>query len=314
LIGRLELAVGVDRGQMPGRSLPDQLLALAIETMLQLAAGRTSDATGVADRLLDYERGIDPTQVEAGIYAEALFVAALPYCLDGRYDEAEANLNRSIAAARGGSSQVPTVACLGMQALLRVLAEDPAGAAVLATESLELTAELQLPQTALHTSPAHLVRVLTGTENQAREALEHLSKICDQIYLPYAVVAANLAEARFQMRIDDLERAQRALVAGRDLFDELEQPSDLLTRYYRVVTEAVPGQQPVPRPPGPEALTDRELQVLRAFSSNLTQREIGRELFLSFNTIKTYARSAYRKLGVSSRTEAVRACREAGLF
>ena len=54
-----------------------------------------------------------------------------------------------------------------------------------------------------------------------------------------------------------------------------------------------------------EALTDRELDVLRLLPSHLTQREIGGQLDVSLNTVKSYTQSLYRKLGVSSRTDAV---------
>ena len=60
----------------------------------------------------------------------------------------------------------------------------------------------------------------------------------------------------------------------------------------------------------PEPLTERELTVLRFLSSGLSEREIGRELFLSFNTVHSHVKSLYRKLGVSSRAEAVARARD----
>jgi ATP/maltotriose-dependent transcriptional regulator MalT len=54
-----------------------------------------------------------------------------------------------------------------------------------------------------------------------------------------------------------------------------------------------------------EPLTERELTVLRFLSSGLTEREIAGELYLSFNTVHSHVKSLYRKLGVSSRAEAV---------
>jgi LuxR family maltose regulon positive regulatory protein len=62
-----------------------------------------------------------------------------------------------------------------------------------------------------------------------------------------------------------------------------------------------------------EALTDRELSVLRALQGPLSQREIGRELYLSINTVKSYTKSLYRKLGVAARRDAVERGRELGL-
>ena len=54
-----------------------------------------------------------------------------------------------------------------------------------------------------------------------------------------------------------------------------------------------------------EELSERERTILRLLSGPLTEREIARELFLSFNTVHTHVKSIYRKLGVSSRAEAV---------
>lgn len=57
---------------------------------------------------------------------------------------------------------------------------------------------------------------------------------------------------------------------------------------------------------GAEAgLTDREVEVLTLIAQGRTNREIAQELFLSPNSIKTYVRTAYRKIGATSRSQAV---------
>jgi len=61
--------------------------------------------------------------------------------------------------------------------------------------------------------------------------------------------------------------------------------------------------QPV-APPG-SRLTPRELEILTLITSGLTNGEIGEELGLSINSIKTYIRQAYRKIDVERRTQAV---------
>ena len=58
-----------------------------------------------------------------------------------------------------------------------------------------------------------------------------------------------------------------------------------------------------------DELSDREFDVLRLLSTHLTLREIGGELFVSENTVKTHARSIYRKLNAASRAEAVASAR-----
>ncbi len=60
------------------------------------------------------------------------------------------------------------------------------------------------------------------------------------------------------------------------------------------------------RPPGtPPVLTEREQQVLDGMSRGLSNAEIGRELFLSEDTVKTHARRLFRKIGAADRAQAV---------
>lgn len=63
------------------------------------------------------------------------------------------------------------------------------------------------------------------------------------------------------------------------------------------------------RPQASQALSDAERRILRLLASDLSLSEIGRELFLSTNTVRTHKRAIYRKLGVSSRNEAVKSAR-----
>ncbi|MFD8305960.1 LuxR C-terminal-related transcriptional regulator [Streptomyces sp. NPDC059690] len=62
----------------------------------------------------------------------------------------------------------------------------------------------------------------------------------------------------------------------------------------------------LPDPVAPtEPLTEREHAVLVRLQEDVPLRQIGSDLFISHNTVKSHARAVYRKLRVSSRTEAL---------
>ena len=58
------------------------------------------------------------------------------------------------------------------------------------------------------------------------------------------------------------------------------------------------------QPSGPD-LTEREMQVLRGMAAGKSNAQIGRELYLSEDTIKTHARRLFRKMRVNDRAQAV---------
>ncbi|MFS8586595.1 MAG: LuxR C-terminal-related transcriptional regulator, partial [Acidimicrobiia bacterium] len=63
-----------------------------------------------------------------------------------------------------------------------------------------------------------------------------------------------------------------------------------------------------------EPLSERELAVLRYLPSRLSNREIGAELYVSLNTVKSHLKAIYRKLDVDSRQDAVRRARQMGIL
>ncbi len=75
--------------------------------------------------------------------------------------------------------------------------------------------------------------------------------------------------------------------------------SDALWRRSTPAPRAVEGAAPAP------TLTEREMQVLTGMSRGRSNSEIGKELFLSEDTVKTHARRLFRKLGAADRAQAV---------
>ncbi|MEO7752002.1 MAG: LuxR C-terminal-related transcriptional regulator, partial [Terracoccus sp.] len=68
------------------------------------------------------------------------------------------------------------------------------------------------------------------------------------------------------------------------------------------------------RGPLVDPLSRRELEVLRLLASDLTGPEIARELYVTVNTLRTHTKRVFTKLGVHSRSSAVRAARDQGLL
>jgi LuxR family maltose regulon positive regulatory protein len=69
-----------------------------------------------------------------------------------------------------------------------------------------------------------------------------------------------------------------------------------------------------PRGVAGEPLTEREVTVLRLLRGALSLREIGQQLHLSPNTVKTHVKAVYRKLGVSTRHDAIASAHRIGIL
>ena len=63
-----------------------------------------------------------------------------------------------------------------------------------------------------------------------------------------------------------------------------------------------------------DALTEREIAVLREAANGLTNKEIGQALFVSDRTVQGHLQNVYQKLGVATRTEAVTKALSLGLI
>jgi DNA-binding NarL/FixJ family response regulator len=89
----------------------------------------------------------------------------------------------------------------------------------------------------------------------------------------------------------DLVDALESIHAGNTVTSEAPEPSNLSTGL------DWPGRQ--------EALSERESEIMALITQGKSNAEIAALVYLSMNTIKTYIRSAYRKIGVTNRVEAV---------
>ncbi len=127
----------------------------------------------------------------------------------------------------------------------------------------------------------------------------------------WATIHARLALAHASLLLDDrvgaktfVEEASAAL----DTVTEAGRLPELIADLEHLLNAARHDQL------GPSSLTTAELRVLHYLPTNLSLGEIGQRLYVSRNTAKSHAAAVYRKLDVSSRSEAVERARESGLL
>ena len=130
--------------------------------------------------------------------------------------------------------------------------------------------------------------------------------------VPYLAVQARIELARAHLALADVAGARTLM---REIDELLRRRPGLGTPVGEA--EALRAQLSNQRGSGisgPSALTAAELRLLPLLTTYLSFAEIGEELFVSPNTIKTQAGSIYRKLGASTRSQAVTRARELGLL
>ncbi|RLV50171.1 DNA-binding response regulator [Nocardioides mangrovicus] len=112
------------------------------------------------------------------------------------------------------------------------------------------------------------------------------------------------------------EMVRRALEAGADGYlsttlsgEELVEALSRIAAGETVVSPAPTSETPgevLPDWPGQrEGLSEREGDIVALIARGLSNDDVAGQLFLSINTVKSYIRSAYKKMGVASRSQAV---------
>lgn len=122
--------------------------------------------------------------------------------------------------------------------------------------------------------------------------------------LPLGGIHSRILMAEAALAAGDVAEARHNVRRGSELASKIADTGGFVAHLRRLSAQIAPADDEHDDSFA-ASLSEREVEIVRLLSSSLTLRQIGEELFVSRNTIKSHVRRIYRRLGVSSREGAV---------
>jgi len=149
-----------------------------------------------------------------------------------------------------------------------------------------------------------------GRPEEGLSLIEHGVTLARTFGQPIQVAHALLGQARVLGVLGEHKAATAAIAEARSVLDRCPDPGILAETLSSLERPA----QIRPALSEDTELTPRELRVLKLLCGDLSERDIGRELYVSHYTVHSHVRSIYRKLDVHSRADALERSRELDLL
>jgi len=169
------------------------------------------------------------------------------------------------------------------------------------------------PQSGVARIAMGAVHAERGRLPEARAELEPVLESRRRLFgiSPWPTLELLLLLARVRLDLGDRSGAAELAAEARDVLAALPDGTAALQARLAELDRRIAGRSRVVSLAEP--LTEREVAVLRLLGGSLSLREIGQELYVSANTVKTHTQAIYRKLGVSTRHDAVERGKQLGL-
>jgi LuxR family maltose regulon positive regulatory protein len=271
---------------------------------------------GVDQMLVDAEAAVAGLAPGSPWWATALLLEGVANVLADKTDRADPILAHAAEVATHIGALPAAAAALAQRALVAIARHDWIEAETLAERALEIARAGQLDDYEM--SPLlHAVAARTALHHgDIPRAHGHLAR-ADRLRprltstLPHRAGQTLLELARAHLALTDVAGARTLLREARFILQQrphlgtLPAQADQLQSKLDSLRETAAS---------PATLTTAELRLLPLLSTHLTFREIGERLYLSPHTVKSQAMSAYRKLGVSSRSQAIHRVQQTGLL
>jgi LuxR family maltose regulon positive regulatory protein len=320
------------RGPLPGGPSSVESAACLLRAGYRHMVGDLAGASIAAHRAADLE-----ATGTARWRAVSLATLGANLCWRGAYTEASAPLQQAVRPHEAPANNLAALWAAGCLALIAAdhgdidcarrwitTANDVAArfglseywvastAALASAHVLERSAGVGEPEPRGQAAPRSHNAVRDEAESAAYRALELARR--GQAQLEQAACLLCLARLRFMS--GNVTQARALFDDARQITARCADPGIVgrIRRHTEQTLQLRPnGAGRSPANVDCRALTGRERAVLGLLASDLSLREIAGELYVSHNTVKTQARSIYRKLQVSSRDEAVAVARHAAL-
>jgi len=218
---------------------------------------------------------------------------ALLRLAQGRIDDAVGSIRQTVADARSRAQRSVALAA-AVEILLE--ANDVRGARDAADELGRIAMELPAPF--LKAAAAHAlgaVRVAEGDPRGAIDSLRDALSAWQALDAPFEVARARVLTAIAHRELGDRDTATMELDAARATFEALGATTEI-ARIARLSVDATTKRD--------DAVTDRELQVLRLIATGKTNRAIAEALGISEKTVARHVSNIFFKLDLSSRAAA----------
>jgi LuxR family maltose regulon positive regulatory protein len=305
-------AHAAERGTLPG-PLADGSSSVASSAALVRTSARLllGDVGGAAQSAaLAVELEPDTTALWRPHVTNALGMTAY---WSGDYEGAESAFAETVSAGEAAGYYAAEIYALGYLAVISAERAEPADATRRVASARALAGRLALGEhwvtVMVDYAAAELARA-RGELREARAEAEHALNIARRGGLRLDTAYGLLALARIAQQAADADEARELRARAQRQLAACPDPGFL--RAWIATDDAASRRSPAAD--SADELSERELTVLRLLSSRLSLREIGNELYVSLNTIKTHTRNIYAKLRVGSREQAVARARELGLL
>jgi anti-anti-sigma factor len=248
--------------------------------------------------------------------APAVLLLGISHLLVGDFDNADGLLAEAVEVAEDTKATDTAALALAERAVVAIDRRewDRAGLLVEHARSLLHQGHLDdhVTNVLLYAVAARLA-VHQGEVPRARADLAHSQRLRPQltVALPIYSVQARLELVKVYLALTDTAGARTVLREVDELLRRrpdlgvLGQQADQLRARVDTMRADVLGAS---------ALTAAELRLLPLLATHLTFRELGEQLHVSPHTVKTQAMSIYRKLGASSRSQAMQRAQQLGLL